>query len=104
MSCIMEGDSLTPELFFRLHDIENVICITLINTDIEHIRKTVYARWVWDKAENYPEYIKEYEMEWLQYSIWLWQDESEKHNIPVFDTSHTDYYEQIFKYMEFTKK
>jgi 2-phosphoglycerate kinase len=70
ISCIIEGDTLTPEFFSRIEDIENILCITLINTDIEKMRSIVYRRWVWDLAESYPDYIKELEMQWLEYSIW----------------------------------
>jgi hypothetical protein len=78
----------------------SLICITLIHTDINHITQTIYTRWVWDKAENYPEYIKEYEIEWLRYSIWLWGEESKKYNIPVFDTTERQYEEKIMAYIK----
>jgi len=104
ISFIIEWDNLTPELLWKVSNIPNILSLTLINSDIDHISKVVYDRGVWDNADTYPLYIKPFEIEWLKYSISLWISESEKYKIPVFDSSNVWYYEEIIDCIQSPKK
>jgi len=62
---IIEGVAIIPKLVTELdrakYDIKPIF---LIDENEERIRKVVYTRGLWDAAKNYPDSVKEIEVQW----------------------------------------
>lgn len=62
---IIEGVNILPHLVARdFSDHSNVRAVFLIDRDKEHMRKVIYERGLWANACDYPDYVKEKEVEW----------------------------------------
>jgi 2-phosphoglycerate kinase len=62
---IIEGVNILPHLVARdFSGNPNVRAVFLIDRDNERMRKVIYERGLWADAGDYPDYVKEKEMEW----------------------------------------
>lgn len=62
---IIEGVNILPHLVARdFGDDKNVRAVFLIDRDSAQMRKVIYERGLWADARDYPDYVKEKEMEW----------------------------------------
>ncbi len=90
---ILEWDSLIPEVLSKFPKNGSIRSAIFVNTDLNHITKTVYTRGVFAEAEKYSDQIKPKEIEWLKNTTKRLIKESEEFGIPVFDTKNTSYKE-----------
>ncbi len=66
-SFIVEGIAILPYLINPLvKKNKNIKAFFLIDEDIERVRKTIFQRGLWDEAKNYPDEVKEKEVEWVK--------------------------------------
>jgi 2-phosphoglycerate kinase len=83
---IIEGIALTPEYIKTLNERFPHITINskvLCLDDEREIKKRVYTRGLWDDAPNYPDWVKEIEIQWvLQANQWF-KSETVKYSIDV---------------------
>jgi 2-phosphoglycerate kinase len=83
---LIEGVSLTPSYMASLiTEFPKITfrCMVLYQPNTEMLKKRIYSRGLWDDADKYPNYIKDYEIEWVTYANTWFKKEAELHRIPV---------------------
>ena len=91
---IIEGVAVLPKLIAnqKWSDKKDIKAIFLIDEDKERVRNTIFTRGLWNKAENYPNSVKEKEVEWVfAFSEYIKKD-AKKYNLPVVSIGNRDNY------------
>lgn len=97
---IVEGVAILPKFIANQNwdSKKDIKVIFLIDEDKERVRKTIFTRGLWNKAENYPDDVKEKEVEWVFAFNDYIKQEAEKYNLPVVKIGNRkDYVEEIKK-------
>ncbi len=91
---VMEGLNILPHLIAENLKLttDKIKAVFLIDDDADRIRDVVFKRGLFDDAENYPDYVKEKEVEWVQLFSNKIKEEAKKYNFPVveIDKKHED--------------
>jgi len=83
---IIEGVNILPHLLARdFGDSSNVTAVFLIDRDNERMRKVIYERGLWADAHEYPDYVKEKEMEWATLFGERLEEATKGHNFPLIE-------------------
>jgi 2-phosphoglycerate kinase len=88
---IIEGVNVLPHLVARdFSDNPDVRAVFLIDRDNERMRKVVYERGLWADANDYPDYVKEKEMEWATLFGERLEEVTKEHGFPLIEIHKTD--------------
>ena len=95
---IIEGVAILPKLVVNQgwNNKKDIKVVFLIDEDRERVRNTIYTRGLWNKAENYPDNVKEKEVEWVfEFNNYI-KHESKKYNLPMVNIGNRkDYIAEI---------
>lgn len=83
-SFIIEGVAILPKLVHKLV-VKNkkITPVFLVDDNFERVRKTIFTRGLWGPADEYPDNVKEKEVEWvLEFNDYILK-EAKKYNLPV---------------------
>ena len=83
---IIEGVNILPHLVSRdFGDHSNVKAVFLIDRNTERMRKVIYERGLWADARDYPDYVKEKEMEWAALFGERLEEAAREHGFPLVE-------------------
>ncbi|MCD6478177.1 MAG: hypothetical protein J7K87_04185 [Candidatus Aenigmarchaeota archaeon] len=97
-SFIVEGVALLPHViskFIRENKNIDAKAVFLVRDDVEHIRKVIFTRGLWDDAEKYPDSIKEKEVAWVIAFNNFIKSETKKYNLPTINVDYKNYLEEV---------
>ncbi len=97
-SFIIEGVAILPKLVAEQSwsSKKDIKALFLVDEDIERVRNTIFTRGLWNKAENYPDSVKEKEVEWVFAFNNYIKQEAKRYSLPVVNIGNrTDYLEEI---------
>lgn len=96
---IIEGVAILPKFIAsqKWSDEKNIKALFLIDEDKERVRKTIFTRGLWNKAENYPDDVKEKEVEWVFAFNNYVKQEAKKYNLPVVNIGNREAYLEEIK-------
>ena len=90
---IVEGVNILPDLYIAdFKDRHNIKAVFLIDRDRDRMRKVVFERGLWGNAKDYPDYVKEKEIEWAALFGQQLEASARKHGLPVIEVhkNHED--------------
>jgi len=88
---IIEGVNILPHLVARdFSEDSNVRAIFLIDHDNERMKKVIYERGLWADASDYPDYVKEKELEWAALFGKRLDESAKEHGFPMIEIHKTD--------------
>lgn len=88
---IIEGVNVLPHLVVRnFGNHSNVRAVFLIDRDNERMRKVIYERGLWASANDYPDYVKEKEMEWATLFSERLEEATREHGFPLIEIHKND--------------
>lgn len=96
-SYIVEGVAIIPHILKDfIKNRKNIKVLFLIDSNKERVRETIFKRGLWDYAKNYPDSVKEKEVEWvLEFNEFI-KKEAEKYSFPIIDVGNRkDYLKKI---------
>jgi 2-phosphoglycerate kinase len=89
-SFIVEGVALLPHLVAKYKDSPKFKAIFLVDRDADRIRDVVFNRGLWSSAKNYPDSVKEKEVEWvIEFNEYIIK-EAEKFGFPTVEVTKGD--------------
>jgi len=97
-SFIVEGVALLPHMILKfITENKNidVKAVFLVRENVEHIRKVIFTRGLWDDAEKYPDSIKEKEVAWVIAFNNFIKTETKKYNLPTINADYKNYLEEV---------
>lgn len=97
-SFIVEGVALLPHMILKfITENKNidVKAVFLVRENVEHIRKVIFTRGLWDDAEKYPDSIKEKEVAWVIAFNNFIKTETKKYNLPIINADYKNYLEEV---------
>lgn len=97
-SFIIEGVAILPRFVVeqKWTSKKDIRALFLVDEDVERVRSTIFIRGLWNKAENYPDSVKEKEVEWVFAFNDYIKQEAKKYNLPVISIGNReDYIEEI---------
>lgn len=81
---IIEGAAILPHLVSSLvKKNKNIKAVFLIDENLARVRKTIFTRGLWGEANEYPDSVKEKEVEWINLFNNYIKREAKKYNLPV---------------------
>jgi len=98
---IIEGVAILPSLVAKLKKekaYKDVNVMFLVDNDISRIRESIFKRGLWDKANKYPNNIKEKEVEWVTDFNSFITKEAKKYNFPIIDINDRKSYLKEIKF------
>lgn len=85
---IIEGVNLLPELIARDYPQNNAVrSVLLIDHDEERMRRVVFQRGLWDRADTYSDDVKEKEVEWAMLCSKMLEKQAIKHDVPIVEVT-----------------
>jgi 2-phosphoglycerate kinase len=88
---IIEGVNVLPHLVARdLSDNPNIRAVFLIDRNNERMHKVIYERGLWANAGDYPDYVKEMEMEWATLFGERLEEATKEHGFSLIEIHKTD--------------
>ncbi len=90
---IVEGVAILPQLVAeqKWKSKKDIKSLFLIDEDKDRVRETIFTRGLWDQSENYPDEVKEKEVEWVLAFNEMIKSEARKYNLPVVSVDRLDY-------------
>lgn len=89
-SFIVEGVALLPHLVAGYKSDSKFKTIFLVDRDADRIRDVVWNRGLWSSAKNYPDSVKEKEVEWVMRFNEHIVREAEKYGFPAVEVTKGD--------------
>lgn len=81
---VVEGINILPHLVTKdFKNYKNIKSVFLVDEDADRIREVVFTRGLWGDAKDYPDYVKEKEVEWSLLFSHKIKEEAQKYSYPV---------------------
>lgn len=80
---IVEGVNILPELIPTLQTSSDIRPVFLVDDSEERMRDIVFSRGLWEAAANYPDDVKEKEVEWAMMFSNMLEEGAMKYKYPV---------------------
>lgn len=90
----IEGHAITPQYVSKLKSSRSITyrSLFLFDTNIDRIRQRIWARGLYDYPDNYPDSIKEIEVEWVMMYNDYFKTEAEKYGFELLSVDDIDDY------------